>query len=282
LPSLRTEDGRNLAWEETGSGPPLLCHPGGPGASGKYFGHLPRLAAERTMLLLDPRGTGASGRPADATAYGLSDYAVDIEAVRRHLGLERLDLLGHSHGGFVAMAWAAANPGSVGRLVLSNTAPRFTDTIRQARTAIIESYAAEPWFADALAALEAHQAGRFANDEELDALLQRNVPFYFRCWGEEEQAIGAQLRPLNADALRHFNDNVAAGMDHRPALANVTAPVLVITGEEDFFPEPAAREIADALPNAELVVIAGGGHFTFAESGAGRLWAEAVLEFLGR
>jgi proline iminopeptidase len=284
LPSLLTDDGRNLAWEEVGSGPLLLCHPGGPGGSGRYFGGLPELAAERTVLLLDPRGTGASDRPANARAYDLSDYAADIEAVRRHLGLERLDVLGHSHGGFVAMAWAGAHPASVGRLVLSNTAPRFTEAIRQARTALIESYAAEPWFSDAVAALEDHQACRFADDAELGGLLEREMPFYFPRWGEEERAMAAQLQAsgLNGDALRHFNDHVAPGMDHRAALAAVTAPALVITGELDFFAEPPAREIADALPNATLVVIPGGGHFIFSESAGRALWAQAILAFLSR
>ena len=65
-----------------GSGPPLLMHPGGPGASAAYFGELPELAAERTLVLLDPRGTGGSDRPADPSGYDLADYADDIEAVR--------------------------------------------------------------------------------------------------------------------------------------------------------------------------------------------------------
>src|SRR5436190_803063 len=60
MPSLSTPDGRALAWEESGTGSPLLCHPGGPGMSARCFGGLPELAAERTLLLLDPRGTGAS------------------------------------------------------------------------------------------------------------------------------------------------------------------------------------------------------------------------------
>jgi pimeloyl-ACP methyl ester carboxylesterase len=182
------------------------------------------------------------------------------------------------------MAWAGAHPGSVGRLVLSNTAARFTDAIRQARAALIESYSAEPWFEDAVAALDAHQACGFANDSEFGALLEREAPFYFPRWGEEDRAMGSRFAASwrNSDALRYFNENVAGSMDHRDALANVTAPVLVITGELDFFPEAVARDIADALLNAELVVIPGGGHFTFSESAAGRLWAEAILAFLRR
>jgi pimeloyl-ACP methyl ester carboxylesterase len=282
MPALRTRDGRKLAWQEKGSGPPLVCHPGGPGGSALYFGELPELAAERTLLLLDPRGTGASDRPADPRAYDLADYVADVEAIREELGLERLDLLGHSHGGFVAMTWAAAHPEHVGHLVLSNTAPRFTDVVRRTRQEIVDSYADEPWFADALDALDAHQSGRYGDDAELAAVLERELPFYFPRWGDEEQAFALRLRDsgLNADALRHFNDAVAPGMDLRPGLARVTAPALVITGELDFFPEATARELAGALPNASVVVLPGAGHFVFGEPANAPAWSRAILDFL--
>src|SRR4029078_8102834 len=102
-----------LAWREVGSGPPLLLHPGGPRCSGAHFGDLPELAAERALILLDPRGTGDSDRPADPSDSALESSAADVEEVRGALGLERLDLLGHSHGGFVAMTWGGTYPDSV-------------------------------------------------------------------------------------------------------------------------------------------------------------------------
>ena len=281
MPSLRTPDGRTLAWTESGSGPLLFCHCGGPGLGSAYFGGLPDLARERTLLLLDPRGTGASDRPADPHAYDLADYAADVEAVRGHLGLDRIDLLGHSHGGFVAMAWATEFPDRVGRLVLSNTAARFTDAIREARQAIVAGFAGEPWFGDALAALEAHQAGRYADDAELAALFEREAPFLMGAWGEEEQELGRSLAKAgtNADALRHFNDSVAGAMDFRAGLVRVQPPTLVITGSLDPFGESTAREIADALPNAELVLVSRTGHFAFAGA-SHAAWARAVLDFL--
>lgn len=282
MPTLRTSDGRRLAWEESGTGPPLLCHPGGPGMSAQSLGGLPELADERTLILLDPRGTGASDRPANPHAYDLSDYAADIEAVREHLGLERLDLLGHSHGGFVAMAWASAHPERVGRLVLTNTAPRFTDAIREARQAIVGGHAGEPWFPDAIAALQAHQAGEYADDGELDALLEREIRLFSPRWGADEQAIAEQLRRsgMNADALRHFNDHVASNMDLRAGLGRVTAPTLVITGGGDPFGESTAREMTDALADATLVVVPDAGHFIYLESAGRGPWARAVLDFL--
>ncbi len=279
--SLRTTDGRTLSWRETGAGPPLLCHSGGPGASAAYFGSLDELAAERTLLLLDPRGTGASDRPADSSAYALEEYAADIEALREELGLDRLDVLGHSHGGFVAITWAGTHPERVGRLVLAATAPRFTDAIRARRRERVAAHAGQPYFADAIAALEDQQAGRYGSDAELGALYERAGPVLVPPGGDLGP-IAAAFRSggISADAMRHFNERVAATMDLRPLLARITAPTLVITGEIDPFGGPTCDEIAAALPNPTVVTIPGADHFPVLEPDHRAPWSRAILDFL--
>ena len=281
MPSVRTDDGRTLSWRELGSGPPLFCHPGGPGCSSLYFGGLPELAAERTLLLLDPRGTGDSDRPADPSAYDLEDYAADIEAVRGELGLERLDLLGHSHGGFVAMAWAGTHPDRVGRLVLAGTAPRFTDLIRGRRMERVASHQGRPYFADALAALQDQQAGSYSTDEELLALYERAGPLLAPV-GEDITPVADAFRAagINADALKHSNERVAGTMDLRPLLRRIEAPTLVIHGDRDPFGGATADEIADALPDPRVVTVPGGDHFAFLEPDSRAPWSRAVLDFL--
>jgi len=281
VPTITTPDGRALAWHERGSGPPLLCHPGGPGASSLYFGDLPELAARRTLLLLDPRGTGASERPADAAGYDLDAYAADVEAVRAHLGLDRIDVLGHSHGGFVAIAWAGSSPERVGRLVLAGTAPRFTDTIRALRRARVESHAGQPYFADAIAALQLQQAGAYATDAELVALYERAGPVLAPLGGDIGPVADAfRASGINADAMRHFNERIAGGMDLRPLLARIASPVLVIAGEHDPFGGPTSEELAAALPDPTVVTVAGADHFPFLEPEARAPWSRAVLDFL--
>jgi pimeloyl-ACP methyl ester carboxylesterase len=280
MPTLTTTDGRTLAWHERGSGPPLLCHPGGPGSSSAYFGELAELAAECTLLLLDPRGTGESDRPADPSGYDLEDYEADIEALRRHLEIERLDLLAHSHGGFVAMPWAARHAEHVGKLILASTAPRFTDEIRQARRDRIASHHGQPYFDDAMGALRAHEEGRYQTDEEL-AELYRRESVLFAPIGVDPTPVFAALAAAgdNADALRHFNEHVAGGMDHRPLLTFVTAETLVISGELDPF-LAGAHEIAEALPNGTLAIVPGADHFPFLEPESVSAWSRVVLDFL--
>ena len=122
---LTTRDGRKLGYRQLGNGPVLVCHPGGPGFSSLYFGDLAGLWERYTLVLLNPRGTGGSDKPADTRAYQIDDYVDDVEALREHLGLERVMLLGHSHGGTVAQAYAAKHPGRVRKLVLASTLARF-------------------------------------------------------------------------------------------------------------------------------------------------------------
>src|SRR5207244_11512047 len=93
---LTPADGRRRANKRAGTGPTLGRHGGGPGFSALYLSNLGGLDERLELVLLDPRGTGGSNRPADPRAYTIEDYASDVEELRAHLGLERLSLLGHS------------------------------------------------------------------------------------------------------------------------------------------------------------------------------------------
>jgi pimeloyl-ACP methyl ester carboxylesterase len=255
-------------------------HPGGPGCSAAHFGDLPELAAKRTLILLDPRGTGDSGRPADPSDYSLEAYAADIESVRERLGLEKLDLLGHSHGGFVAMVWAGTYPDRVGRLILANTTPRFTDPIRQRRMEVGMAHQEQPYFQDALAALMEQQAGKYETDDELFALYRRAGQIMGPVGGDITPIADAFIRSgLNADAMQHFNGQIAGSMDLRPMLRNIVAPTLVLAGEDDAFDE-STDEMASELPNATVARVPGADHFGYIWPESRPAWSRAALDFL--
>ena len=282
MEGLTTRDGRRLAYRRAGSGPLLVCHGGGPGFSSLYLGELAGLGEELELVLLDPRGTGNSTKPSDSRAYAIEDYVSDLEELREHLGLERMQLFGHSHGGIVAMAYAARHPERIERLILASTLARFSPEAEAAMAAAVESHVDEPWYEDARAALEAESAGDFETDEELAGLTLREFPFYFARYGDDERAYLASLsseRP-NADALRIFNKEQVPTFDLRPELARIAAPTLVITGEEDFITGPlCAAELSAGIPAAEAVLIPGCGHFIFIEAPAA--FRESMLAFLG-
>jgi pimeloyl-ACP methyl ester carboxylesterase len=275
-------DGRRLSHLATGTGPVLVCHPGGPGAPASSLGDLGGLGSLRTLLAIEPRGTGDSDPPADPDAYALDDYVEDLEALREHLGLERIALMGHSHGAFVAVAHAAAHPDRVKQLVLVAVAARWSAEHTAATEAAMAERSGEPWFADAMAALTAEEDAEPPIDgEELGALVARGRPMYFGTYGEREAAYVEAARGdrWHGTAGRRFEADELERFDLRPGMAGVTAATLVVAGERDFVLGPeSCREVADGIPGARLEVMPGIGHFPWVE--APERFREIVGQFL--
>jgi proline iminopeptidase len=279
---LTTADGRALTYHKMGNdGPVLVCHPGGPGFSSLYFGDLAGLWERFTLVLLNPRGTGGSGRPADPRAYQIEDYVADVEELRQHLELEKILLLGHSHGGVVAQLYAAQHPDKVERLVLASTLARFGAEQVEAMREGMDKRSGQPWYPDALAALEAEQEGTFSTDEEMAALVFRELPLYFAHFGTAEAGYLDTLKTEtpNADTLRLFNKEIFETFDLRRKLGLIKAPTLVITGEEDFICGPVcADEIAAGIAGAKKVIVGDSGHMIFVEQP--EAFETEVAEFL--
>jgi proline iminopeptidase len=251
-----------------GSGPILICHPGGPGFSALEFGDLAGLWERFTLVMLNPRGTGGSDRPSDPRAYQIDDYVADLDELRQHLGLERISLLGFSHGGIAAQAYAAAYPNRLIRLVLASTLPRFGPEQEAAMKAGMDKRSGQPWFADAAAALEEEQDGEFRTDEQLGELVFREMPLYYARFGPAEAGYLDAIRSdsINADALRVFNEEIFNTFDLRSKLPSITAPTLVINGDEDFICGPVcAAEMSAAIRGSRQVIIGDSGHMTFVE-----------------
>jgi pimeloyl-ACP methyl ester carboxylesterase len=260
-----TTDGRRLTYRKLGTGPVLVCHPGGPGLASTYMGDLAGLWERFTLVILNPRGTDGSDRPADSDAYHVDDYASDLEELRQHLGLETMMLLGFSHGGIVAQAYASANPGRVSRLVLAATAARFGPEQKAATQAAKDKRSGEPWFADAAAAGE--EDVDLASDEQIRDNMFRGMPFWFARFGPVEAGYLDTFRSetINGDALRVFGEELTS-LDLRSRLAGITAPTLVITGDEDHVCGPVcAAEISGSIPGAREVIVGDSGHMLFVE-----------------
>ncbi|MET9803096.1 alpha/beta hydrolase [Streptomyces sp. NPDC006368] len=118
MPTFSAYDGTRLAYHVRGEGAPLICLPGGPMRASAYLGDLGGLTAHRRLILLDARGTGDSAEPADPSSYRCHRQIADVEALRTHLGLDRIHLLGHSAGATLAVLYAAAHPDRLASLTL--------------------------------------------------------------------------------------------------------------------------------------------------------------------
>ncbi|MER7048500.1 alpha/beta fold hydrolase [Streptomyces jumonjinensis] len=118
MPKFTAYDGTELAYHLKGTGEPLICLPGGPARAAAYYGTLGGLDAHHRLVLLDLRGTGGSAEPADPATRHWYRQTDDIEALREHLGLDRVHLLAHSASGNLATLYAARHPARVRSLTL--------------------------------------------------------------------------------------------------------------------------------------------------------------------
>jgi pimeloyl-ACP methyl ester carboxylesterase len=278
---FNTKEGRKLTYRKMGTGPVLVCHPGGPGFSSAELGDLAGLWERFTLIMLNPRGTASSDRPADLLAYTIDDYVADLDELREHLGLEQMNLMGFSHGGVVAQAYAAKHPGRVSKLVLASTLARFGSDQEAAMRAGMDKRSGQPWYQDAAAALQEEQDGKVLTDPEVAELVFREMPLYFAHYGPVEAGYLDTIRSdsVNGDALRLFNAEIFNTFDLRGSLANITAPTLVINGDEDFICGPVcAAEISAAIPGAREVIVGDSGHMIFVEQP--QAFHDEVADFL--
>ena len=266
-----------LASTRRGAGPLLVCHPGGPGFSRAELADLGGLDATRELVLVDPRGTGATG---PAETYRLDDYVADLDGLREDLALEAVDLLGFSHGGIVAIAYAAAFWSRVSRLLLVDTLACWGDEAEGAMQRAIETRRDKPWFEEAQKAIAEEQAGEFSSIEELVANLQRQAPLYFHRWEGNEQT-GRELFAdfVQSEPLHHFNTVEFPTFDLRGELRTIAAPTLVVVGDDDLIAGPVCADtMLRELPDARLVTIRDAGHFVYVEQPAA--FRAALTDFL--
>jgi pimeloyl-ACP methyl ester carboxylesterase len=264
-----------LAVRRDGAGPLRVCHPGGPGFSGATLTDLGGLARSFELAIVDPRGTGGSEA---ADTFSQEEYVADLEQLRVELGLEQFDLLGHSHGGFVAAQYAATHPERVRRLVLAATAPRVVPEYRAAVEPLWRA-SGDPTIS---AALEARTRRLSLNDldrEEIVRLAKVELRLHV-ARADVVPVIGHVLErePPHLQALAYFDRETASQLDLRPLLPSIRAQTLVVTGDHDFLGKAAADELVAGIPDSRSVLLGDAGHFLWIDQP--QAFAAEVASFL--
>ena len=248
-------DGLKVAYERVGEGPPLvLVH--GAGVDGRMWQpQLAALADNFTVVAWDEPGAGRSdGLPA---GFGLADYAHCLATLIDALALGPAHVAGLSWGGTVVQELYRHHPERVATLILADSYAGWRGSLPaeevQARVEGVRKM---------LAAGERYDPPGLVAGEpsaELASLL-------------EEMTAAARPASLGAQLF------MMAQTDQRDLLPRIAVPTLLIWGDSDArSPLSVARQFADAIPSAELVVIPGAGHVSNLEQPGA--FNEAIRKF---
>lgn len=239
---VTSPDGASIAYREAGDGAPVvLLHPTGLSqAVWRTFGYVTDLRDDHRLVMPDFRGHGHSEKPHDPAAYGMDRLVDDILAVLDVFGLDRVSIVGYSLGSRVALAYAAAHPDRLDRLVLGGTSSRplrgaFDDLFFPGCVAVLRD--------DGMAAfIDGWQRQRGTTlDAGSRAAFEANDP----------QALAAYMTSVDAEP----------GVDDAD-LAGITAPTLAFVGTDDGGRLEDTRHVAATIPDCRLLEVDGTDHAT--------------------
>jgi len=273
-------NGTSLFFKTMGSGEPIVVLHGGPGFDHRQF--LPyvwELAAHHKVILYDQRGTGLSSGPVDSTSISIDTFIADIEGIREAFNIQKMNLLGHSWGGILAMHYATRHPENLRSLILCSTA------------ASVDS------FAEMRATYESN---RSPEDKEQLAEIYSSVGFESGDPKAVERFWRVYFKPYFADQSLvtkldlHFTENtiknsgaVAGHMlqsigefDLHDDLKVIGCPTLVIHGDSDPMPVKYAKRVHESIDGSELVIAQDSGHWLFVD--ATQVFTSSILDFLAR
>lgn len=214
---------------------------------------------------------------------GLSAQIADIERIRRIQGEERLIIVGHSFGAFIATLYAAEFPERVKAMVL--IAPADVLVFPQTRAGLFEEI--KNTLPDSLKEeyrvyLESYFDFESLFEKDEAYLVEMNAGFA-KYYLASAQARGYDLPNIKQARMggwmvQAIYFSMGQKHDYREALSSITAPVLVIHGNQDMQSADVAKEYTELISNSEFKEIEGAGHFPFYEQPYE--FAEVVRVFL--
>lgn len=270
-------DDNQLYYRKLGSGTPVVVYlHGGPININNAGYDIDRLANGRTLIMFDMRSGGRSQLLHDPSLLQFDRYVADVEALRRHFGLENMILTGLSFGAMVAARYAADHPGVVTRLLLWSPAwPswEFAQPRMNAEQAFIGPDAS---------ARSAEIARRMpdAPESEVVALCREDVRLTAVVYVLRPESLSRTKGDWCAgtpESIRHqyraqsilFSPGgyLVTTWDMKPELPRIQAPLLVLEGEETRIPLDATRTWAQLAPDARMLLLPDSGHEIYLEGG---------------
>jgi len=259
-------DGRKLRYRVAGSGSVLMIQAPGWGIGcSLYESGLAPLERNFTVVYHDPQGSGGSDSPSDPKDMNVGSFVDDLEALRRHLGVERFALMGHSHGGLIAMNYALRYSHYLSHLIPLDAQLGVAEPVEDVQRTL-PALARDPRFAKAAAIFAS--PWKLDTDEDLRELLRDVLPLYF--FDPEGEPCKAAQRLLGNAQVSVAAMKATSESDGRflvrEKLGEIRAQTLVLVGRHDFICSPTqAKAIQDGISGATGVAFENSGHMPWAE-----------------
>jgi pimeloyl-ACP methyl ester carboxylesterase len=239
------KNGQTLYWESHGEGTPLILVMGiGYDSSLWHLHQVPFFSKHFQTIVFDNRDVGRSSLATGS--YTIGDMADDVAGLMDGLAIERAHLLGISMGGMIGQEFALRHPHRLDKLVLTGTGA-----------------------ATARAKFDPISVWSFVKNQDSQGLTFAAQQFFWlfsesflrnhEAVDQTLQMLASNPNPVSADAFQRQADAYVKH-DTVDRLGQVVAPTLVISGEQDRLTPPwICREVADAIPNSEFMLITGDG-----------------------
>ncbi|MET3576116.1 alpha/beta fold hydrolase [Bhargavaea ullalensis] len=259
--------------------PVIFILHGGPGGCHLNFKpYLDELTKTAQLVYVDQRGCGYSD-PDDPEKYTLDQNVEDVEALRQHLGVERIWILGHSYGGMVAMSYAIRHQEHTAGLILAATSPshNFLEKAKQ--------HVKEHGNAEQMAVADVLWEGKFESQEQLQEYYRVMAPMYSTKTAKTESL---QETPANRPAVKRNYEALNKGFgdfllrfDVREELKSLKVLTLIIAGRHDWITHyTESEEMHRLIPGSELQIMEHSSHNLFADDTSGT--NELMADFLAK
>ena len=258
--------------------PPILCLPGLTRNARDFEPVADRLAGEWRVIAVDFRGRGGSQHDPEPANYMPPTYATDVLKLLDQLGIADAVFFGTSLGGIVTMLLSTTDPERIAGAMINDIGPIIEEAgVERLRTYVGKGSAFRSW-ADAAKSAATRNAIAFPHytDEQWEIVARRLA---------SERPDGTIQADYDMAIARPFATSNGLGADPWRMIDGLKdKPVLIVRGEtSDLFSAATARQMAEALPLAELVTVPGIGHAPYldepeAVAGVDRLLARVLAE----
>jgi len=226
-------------------------------------------AKSNKLIFYDQRGNGKSTmEKIDNTTFTVELMIEDLEELRKEFGIDKLNIIGHSWGGLLAMYYAVKYPDNVKRLILVDAAPVNTDLLIKCYEEQISMFTPEEWdYVQKLWNSEEYQAGNPKVHNEAMRLSEGTV-FSNKDVIDDYMKVAAfnETTAKNAVLINDLATQMKLNIHVQDRLSNINCPCLIINGKDDFIIEEAYRLTNELVSNSKIVLIEGAGHYPFIEN----------------